>query len=370
MRKMRHKDNRWTAETVSIGLTVLFLAMLLFLYSRPAHAADLAVGGNCCSDLEERIADLEATAAKKGNRKVALTIYGTVNEAILFASQDGVTAHAIGTNTIDPSRFGFTGAGKVGGGFTAGFRLEVGIGSLDELVVRESNVFLDTPAGRFTIGRTTTATKDIAAISTANTVVASKLLSAAPFVDDLAFSGGRANVVRYDSPTLLGFVASASWASSGSWDAALRWSGEALGFKAAAGAGYAYSNALGVDIETVSGSVSLMHVESGLFVSGAAGSIDPRHFDVHATTWQVQGGMERKWINAGATTLFAEYGQGQASITADGFTAAAETLRFYGAGGVQRVDAAALDLYVSWRRYDAGDVKPLDTVLAGARIQF
>ena len=33
-----------------------------------ANAADL--GGNCCSDLEERIAELEATTARKGNRKV------------------------------------------------------------------------------------------------------------------------------------------------------------------------------------------------------------------------------------------------------------------------------------------------------------
>ena len=33
-----------------------------------ASAADL--GGNCCADLEERIAELEATTARKGNRKV------------------------------------------------------------------------------------------------------------------------------------------------------------------------------------------------------------------------------------------------------------------------------------------------------------
>ncbi|MFO7297388.1 MAG: porin, partial [Pseudomonadota bacterium] len=37
-----------------------------------AQAADL--GGNCCADLEERVAELEATAARKGNRKVSLTV--------------------------------------------------------------------------------------------------------------------------------------------------------------------------------------------------------------------------------------------------------------------------------------------------------
>jgi len=38
----------------------------------PAVAADL--GGDCCADLEERVAELEATTVRKGNRKVSLTI--------------------------------------------------------------------------------------------------------------------------------------------------------------------------------------------------------------------------------------------------------------------------------------------------------
>ena len=44
-----------------------------------ASAADL--GGNCCADLEERIAELEATTARKGNRKVSLTVSGWVGRA-------------------------------------------------------------------------------------------------------------------------------------------------------------------------------------------------------------------------------------------------------------------------------------------------
>ena len=41
------------------------------------RAADL--GGNCCADLEERIAELEATTARKGNRKMSLTVTGQVH---------------------------------------------------------------------------------------------------------------------------------------------------------------------------------------------------------------------------------------------------------------------------------------------------
>ena len=57
------------------------LAAGLSITTTAANAADL--GGNCCADLEDRIAELEATTARKGNRKMSLTIYGQVNAAIL-----------------------------------------------------------------------------------------------------------------------------------------------------------------------------------------------------------------------------------------------------------------------------------------------
>jgi hypothetical protein len=47
-----------------------------------AEAADL--GGDCCADLEERVAELEATTARKGNKKVTVQIYGKVNQATMF----------------------------------------------------------------------------------------------------------------------------------------------------------------------------------------------------------------------------------------------------------------------------------------------
>lgn len=59
-----------------------------------AHAADL--GGNCCADLEERVAELEATTARKGNRKISLTITGWVPAAI------GIERRYI---VIDPTSF-------------------------------------------------------------------------------------------------------------------------------------------------------------------------------------------------------------------------------------------------------------------------
>ena len=51
-------------------------------FGSSAQAADL--GGNCCADLEERIAELEATTVRKGNRKVSLTISGWVAEQVMW----------------------------------------------------------------------------------------------------------------------------------------------------------------------------------------------------------------------------------------------------------------------------------------------
>ncbi|MEO0811159.1 MAG: porin, partial [Pseudomonadota bacterium] len=58
-----------------------------FVFSSLAHAADL--GGECCTDLEERIAELEATTARKGNRTVSLTVSGYVNQAVMLFDVDG-----------------------------------------------------------------------------------------------------------------------------------------------------------------------------------------------------------------------------------------------------------------------------------------
>ena len=91
----------------------------------PAAAADL--GGDCCADLEERIAELEATTARKGNRKVSLTISGWVNESV-FVWDDGTERNAyVGTNSLEQSRFRFTGDAKITNGWSAGYTLEIGV---------------------------------------------------------------------------------------------------------------------------------------------------------------------------------------------------------------------------------------------------
>ncbi len=58
-----------------LGIALGFAASAAALAAAmPAHAADLVAGGP--ADLEERIAELEATTARKGNRKVYLDRFG------------------------------------------------------------------------------------------------------------------------------------------------------------------------------------------------------------------------------------------------------------------------------------------------------
>lgn len=104
------------------------LAAATSLVATTTLAADL--GGNCCADLEERVAELEATAVRKGNRKVSLQIYGQVSEAIIWWN-DGAESNVYVQEMMGAqNRLGFTGTAKINNDWSAGFRLELQIRAL------------------------------------------------------------------------------------------------------------------------------------------------------------------------------------------------------------------------------------------------
>lgn len=89
-----------------------------------ANAADL--GGNCCADLEERVAELEATTARKGNRKVSLTISGWVSQQLMYfdnGAVDDIYVTDIGS-TIG-SHVKFSGSAQVTPDVMAGYVLHL-----------------------------------------------------------------------------------------------------------------------------------------------------------------------------------------------------------------------------------------------------
>src|SRR6476620_11729814 len=114
-------DTRTKASSV-LGIA---FAGFAFAGTAPVFAADL--GGDCCADLEARIAELEATTARKGNRKVSLTVSGFVNEAVLFWD-DGRERNAyVVTNESAQDRVRFLGEAQISKGWTAGYLLELGL---------------------------------------------------------------------------------------------------------------------------------------------------------------------------------------------------------------------------------------------------
>ncbi len=116
------------------SLSALAAAGLLVggLSATSASAADL--GGNCCADLEERIAELEATTVRKGNRKVSLTISGWVAEQVTFWD-DGVESNAYvgGIGTTLGTNVKFTGQASIAPGWTAGYVLHLEADGSDTL---------------------------------------------------------------------------------------------------------------------------------------------------------------------------------------------------------------------------------------------
>lgn len=395
--------NKSSLLAAGAGIAAL---VAMYLYSAPAaKAADL--GGGCCADLEERIAELETTVARKGNRKVNLTVQGQVNTALLYVDIEDYSNTTVVQNGNDESYVGFYVNARINGDMSAGATLEIEARELGllalpvggiEVMTRQSNVWIKSETlGKLTVGKAAIATRGFDEISTANTAIAAKPLSLGALSDayltgiDIPFDGTYRDVVRYDSAKFGGFALSATWGNSvditkpdgdgDTYDVALRFNDEAAGFKIAAGLGYRQStdldiNLLGIttlslptgDVKTVLATGSIMHLGTGLFLTG---NYADQQWDAFGgfdlTGYALTGGIERKWFSVGATTLYGEWNQ----ISVDSSGSDGE-IDMYGAGVVQTLDAAAMDLYVSYRNYDLGDLGGDDLIAAtaGARIKF
>ena len=387
-----------------VGAALAAIGLMTLWSAGPSAAADL--GGNCCADLEERIAELESTTARKGNKKVSLTVAGQVNAGLLYVDIEDYSNTTVINNGNDENFVSFAGSARVNADISAGYVLKLearDLGILGEPAgsftprVQQSYWFLKSEAlGRVSVGKGAVATHGFDEITTANTAVANKPLSLGALSDayltgiDVPFDGGYSNIVRYDSPALSGFTASASWGPSfdatssdgngDTYDVALRYAGDIQGFKMAGGLGYRKSTDFEVtilntntiyiptgDVTTFLVSGSIMHTGTGLFITGNYADQDWDDAGFKLKGYAATGGIERKWFSVGATTLYGEWNKFELK---DG--GGSGSIDMYGLGAVQALDAAAMDLYVSYRRYDLGDLgaDDLTAVTAGARIKF
>jgi hypothetical protein len=347
------------------------------------------------------------------------------------------------TNLVSQTRFRFVGEAKITDDWSAGYLMELGVaGSRSDGVdqdtddqgsavsVRHSAWWLGSKTyGKLWVGQTSTATDGITEINLANVThfatenaagQSGAFFARLPdggFGPRLNFfmgganapasagtdsgqigEGNRMNVVKYESPTYMGFTYSSAWGEDDVWDVALRYAGEFNGIKVAFGIGYQRwtdgtpnerncvtgGNSNDIHCEQLGLSGAVMHVPTGLYFHGAFGWRQddevPPGFDDDSTQLYLQAGIEQKWIPLGKTTIFGEYQRWDVGLTQAGVVLGIDSaeMDMWGIGLNQNIEAAAMDLYLSIRQYEpeATDVlgeiefEDFTTVMAGGIIKF
>jgi hypothetical protein len=376
-----------------------------------AEAADL--GGDCCADLEERIAELEETTARKGNRKVSLTITGYVTKQIMFWD-DGVEHNAY-INDIGPTQatnFRITGEATIAPGWKAGYMMRIqdlndnpmganqDVPSSNQgLAVQMSHWYIASKEfGKLAVGKNALAAKSAAMFTdlSGTQVIANYVLfdGGGFFMrsngvllpvkwGDLGYCyaqqrpwGGDCdgivmNGVRYDSPVMAGFSVSASYGEDDDWEVAGRYTGTVSGFKLAFGIGYSVNT----DERTQPPPISLskesavfqvggyaQHLATGLFLHAAYGEEDNNNkktlagfTEPDSNQWYVKGGIRRQWIALGHTVLYGEAGTYIDQMGPIALSAGATSSEFtrWGLGAVQEIDAASMSIWLKYREHTA-----------------
>jgi hypothetical protein len=404
------KNKTWTYWALG---GVVLLAMWL-MFGGTAKASDL--GGNCCADLEERIAELEQTTVGKGNARTQVRIVGRVSRALVYTDFGDYNDWSVGDNSNDPSYVGIAGTYVIAPKLKAKSYVEIGLGGYEANMVTGGygHIESDTTAlymrqvwfrfehedlGAVTVGKAKQATDGISQLDRTRSFVASQPMTLRPltgpgFGEAIEMDGTRANVVRYDSPSLKGFWLSGSVAASNTdlagetdgnvWDVAARYWGTLGQFDIAAGVGYREGiwieddSFVGVPLsisidglpKVLSGSASVKHKPSGIFVNASYGNMDLDVVPVEISSYAVKAGVEVPWLkpfgkgfgaHANSTTAYVEYGNwdlGDLGVS---------DVDYWGAGLVQTF--GPVDLYVSGRRYDVFD-EDLTVVMAGGSLSF
>lgn len=114
------KTSSRIAIAAALGMTLGGFVMS----SHPAKAADL--GGDCCADLEERVAELEATTVRKGNKKVSVTLSGWVVKDLTWFDDGQTSGVYVGDkDTTLSSHFQISGSATIAPGWSGGYTMTI-----------------------------------------------------------------------------------------------------------------------------------------------------------------------------------------------------------------------------------------------------
>ena len=280
----------------------------------PANAADL--GGDCCADLEERVAELEATTVRKGTRVMSLKLSGQINTMLLYWDDGGESNLYVVDNENSNTRFIMSGRANFAPGWYSRFELVVrAAGAVSSagvnqqyqdlgdraLGVRESWWAIGNDSlGEIQVGRLEPATDNLILIDLGSGIGGSNDVSLIGGGFNLRQSGvpgsggqvpgvqlgdflpnldtARRNAIMYVSPTFFGFQLLWAWGEDDVWDVAVRWRQEWNGIRMAAGIGYLNSTWEDTadifkegkkDASDFKGSASVLHTPTGLYAAFA-----------------------------------------------------------------------------------------------------
>ncbi len=289
----------------------------------PASAADL--GGDCCADLEERVAELEATTVRKGTRKVSVTLSGQISQELLFWD-DGIQSdmYVGGANTSN-SRWRFLGSAKISPEVTAGFLYELQAYASntsaanqthggDDLggalfggganALREAMAWIEhSRLGRVSIGHGSNFANNSILVDLSGKGMAASngvfLHGGSGFF--IADSGGsyanatwnqflqgasgedwlntRNEHIQYRTPTIAGFTLGASIGEDNYWDVGIRYAGEFNGVRIAANVAYSVTGDFNAGSSSTAGNFANLTCVTNCDkeVTQLAGSASIRH---------------------------------------------------------------------------------------------
>ena len=404
------------------------LGVFAALCAMPSAVSAGDFGENCCADLEERIAELEATTAQKGNRKVSLTFSGWVGNQLTYWN-DGFekNAYVTGLGTALASRIRFVGEAAIRPGWTAGYVMHIELIDSDSLTTSqdrpvgpgllsgvarsvqayESYWFIKSDdLGKLSVGlQSPPSDNGVVLIDASGTLIPANWIISGAFSfkirnNDGGFvmNGGVPliwgstgacypgdclgvpfEIVRYDSPVWGGLSFSGSWGEDDIWDIGFRYSGEHAGFNIGVAMFYGndhdeFQGAALTDADYYQVGAYVQHVGTGIFGLVNYGKITDEARDqagLNPDVWYLKGGIRRNWVSLGATVPYAEY-----MLSEEGVSQSSK-FQLWGAGLVQEIDAAAMTTFIKYRQYSFSDevlcanvCKDLDELSVGAVVLF
>jgi hypothetical protein len=345
------------------------------------------------------------TMMQKG---VKVVLSGNINKAVLWADDGDTSRTMIVDNNSLSSRLNLTIDAPINPDFAFGAQFEYEFPSNNSTVVtlqgngdfnqasttldeRKAEVLLKHKRfGTVWLGQGSQATDEIIEIDLSGTAVAGNYADSSLIGSSILFfndrtkttagsptvaqainplNGTRLDRIRYDTPTIYGFMLSGAFVSGGSSDVALRYGNKFGDFEVAAGVGYYNQNSVSTTIDySIAGSASVLHA-SGLNLTVAGGKLDNKAASsADAEYWYAKLGYIAKIFSVGTTNFGIDYG------TYDDFAQARDEAEQYSIGIVQNFDSVGSNVYLLAKNYSLDrpgtSFDDIKLIMGGVNVRF